>query len=108
MSTPSSPKAFLFSDTQAFVQYGETGPQPQFLFDSQRLKVVLAGLAPGQRIPVHAESLAMYHFLAGAGAMTVGDDQFSVCAGSTVIVLDGAARGLQADTHLTFLAAKVG
>jgi quercetin dioxygenase-like cupin family protein len=108
VSTPSSPKAFVFADTQALAQYGEVGPQPQFLFDSQRLKVVLAGLAPGQRIPEHAESLAMYHFLAGAGSMTVDDDQFSVCAGSTVIVLDGAARGLQADTQLTFLAAKAG
>ena len=108
MSHPASPQALHLADSQALARFGEFGPQPQFLLDSQRLKVLVAGLTPGQEIPSHAESLAMYHILTGAGTMTVNGDQLTVSPGSTVIVLDGATRGLRADTQLIFLAAKVG
>ena len=40
--------------------------------------------------------------------MTVNGDQLAVGPGSTVIVLEGATRGLRAETQLVFLAAKVG
>ena len=108
MSHPASPQALHFTDSQALARFGEFGPQPQFLLDSQRLKVLVAGLTPGQQIPSHVETLAMYHILAGAGTMTVNGDQLAIGPGSTVIILDGATRGLHADTQLIFLAAKVG
>lgn len=84
------------------------GPQPQFLFDSEKLKVLVAGLEPGQQIPAHIETLAVYHFLAGEGVMTVNDEEFAVTAGSTVITPTGAARGMHASSRLVFLAAKSG
>jgi quercetin dioxygenase-like cupin family protein len=108
MSLPDATHAFYFPDSLALVRFGKTGPQPQFLLDSQRLKVLLAGLAPGQQIPPHAEALAVYHVLAGRGVMTVDGEPLPVGPGSTIIALEGATRGLVAETPLVFLAAKAG
>ena len=83
-------------------------PRPQFLVDSERLKVLVVGLEPGQQIPAHPETLAVYHFLAGEGVMTVNSEDLVVTAGSTVITPPGATRGLRAVSRLTFLAAKSG
>ena len=88
--------------------FDSDGPRPQFLVDSEKLTVVVAGLEPNQQIPAHPEALAIYHFLAGEGAMTVNGETFAVAAGATVIAPPGAARGLRAGTRLIFLAAKAG
>ena len=88
--------------------FDSDGPRPQFLVDSERLKVLVAGLEPGQQIPAHPESLAVYHFLAGRGVMTVNHREFAVTAGATVIAPPGSTRGLRAESRLTFLAAKSG
>jgi quercetin dioxygenase-like cupin family protein len=68
--------------------------------------VIVAGLEPGQQIPAHAETLAVYHFLAGEGVMTVDDEELAVTAGSTVITPAGATRGMRAASRLIFLATK--
>lgn len=86
--------------------FGEDSPQPRFLVDSDHFKVILAGLNPGQAIPVHPEALAMYHFLEGSGTMTVNEEQYPVTPGATVIAQNGAGRGIKATTRLIFLAAK--
>ncbi len=101
-------RVLYFPDSQALARFGEAGPQPQFLLDSQRLTVLIAGLAAGQQIPPHPEALAMYHVLAGSGMMTIDGERLAVGPGSTVIALDGATRGLVAETPLIFLAAKAG
>jgi quercetin dioxygenase-like cupin family protein len=44
--------------------------------------------------------------LAGRGVMTVDGEPLPVGPGSTVIALEGATRGLVAETPLVFLAAK--
>lgn len=88
--------------------FDQAGPRPQFLIDSEKLKVVVVGLEPGQEIPVHPETLAVYAILAGSGVMTVDDQAFAVTAGAVVIAPPGAARGLRADDRLIFLAAKSG
>lgn len=88
--------------------FDDDGPRPQFLVDSEKLKVIVAGLEAGQQIPPHAETLAVYHFLTGDGVMLVNDEEFVVAAGSTVIAPGGATRGMRARTRLTFLAAKSG
>lgn len=106
--TPTSLPPTHFPDTVALARFGETGPQPQFLLDSEHFKALVAGLAPGQRIPPHPEALALYHFLSGSGMMTVDGRDIPVVAGSTVIALAGASRGIHAETHLVFLAAKSG
>jgi quercetin dioxygenase-like cupin family protein len=84
------------------------GPRPQFLLDSEKLKVIVAGLEPGQQIPAHPEALAVYHFLAGEGIMTVDGAAFAVAPGTTIIAAAGATRGMRAASRLTFLAAKTG
>ena len=88
--------------------FDDAGPRPQFLVDSDKLTVVVAGLEPGQQIPPHPEALAVYHFLAGEGVMTVNGEPFAVTAGATVIAPPGSARSVRAGSRLTFLAAKAG
>ena len=96
----------FYADTEAQAVFGQAGPQPQFLLDSEHFKVVLVGLEAGQQIPVHPETMAMYHFLEGKGTMTVNDQPYPIMPGATVIALPGATRGMRADTRLVFLAAK--
>jgi quercetin dioxygenase-like cupin family protein len=96
----------FYPDTKAQAVFGATGPQPQFLVDDATFKVIVGGLEPGQRIPLHPESLAMYHFVTGTGTMTVDEEQFPITAGATVITPAGARRGIEAATRLVFLAAK--
>ncbi len=106
MTHNSSKRLNFYPDTQAQAVFGEKGPQPQFLWDEANFKVILGALEPGQQIPVHPESLAMYHFLAGTGTMTVDDEQVPITAGATVITPAGARRGMLAATRVIFLAAK--
>ena len=97
----------LFPDWKELVVYGSDGPRPQALTEGDQFKVLVAGLEPGQIIPQHPEGLAVYHFLEGTGWMTVDDESFFVKPGATVITPDGARRGMQAETRLAFLAARV-
>lgn len=101
-----SVQTVFYPDTKAQAVFGEHGPQPQFLLNDSRFKVLVGALEPGQQIPVHPESLAMYYFLTGTGTMTVSDEQYSITAGATVITPEGARRGIQAETRVIFLAAK--
>ena len=99
-------QAIYYSDLKESVAFSEPGPNPQFLIDSEHFKVILAGLEPGQAIPSHPETLAIYYFLEGSGVMIVEDQEFPVAAGSAIITLAGASRGMRAHTRLIFLAAK--
>ncbi len=96
----------FFAAVGEMAVFDSSGPRPQFLVDSEKLKVIVAGLEAGQRIPAHAEALAVYHFLDGAGVMTVNNQEFAVRAGSTVVAPPGATRGMVAESRLTFLAVK--
>jgi quercetin dioxygenase-like cupin family protein len=98
--------AIFFPAVHELAVFDGDGPRPQFLLDTATLKVIVAGLEPGQQIPAHPESLAVYHFLAGEGVMTVDDEALAVAAGATVIAPAGAARGMRATSRLTFLAVK--
>lgn len=94
-------------DWQAQVTYGEDGPQPTMLMVDDKVKVIMAGLQPGQRIPEHPEASAVYHFLTGSGWMTVDGERLRVTAGTTIVMPAGAARGLEAETQLAFLATRI-
>jgi quercetin dioxygenase-like cupin family protein len=98
----------LYPNWKAKVIFSAEGPQPQVLTEGEKLKVIIAGLEPGQTIPRHSEGLALYHFLEGAGWMDVDGERFTVGPGATVITPAGATRGLEAETRLAFLAARVG
>ncbi len=108
MSDTTPMPAIYFPSTEEQIVFDNDGPRPQFLVDCEKLKVVVAGLEPGQQIPAHPETLAVYHFLTGEGVMTVNGDAFHVTAGATVVTPPGAVRGMRAHSRLTFLAAKSG
>jgi len=97
----------LHPDWQSKVLFSTEGPQPQPLYADDQLKVVLAGLEPGQAIPQHPEGRSMYHFLEGNGVMFVDDEEVEVGPGATLVMPAGSVRGLQARTRLVFLAARV-
>ncbi len=97
----------LCSNWKEKVVYSAAGPQPQILIENEKLKVLIAGLEPGQVIPPHPESLAVYHFLGGTGWMRVDGERFAVGPGATVITLAGSVRGIEAETQLAFLATRV-
>lgn len=100
-------KSILYSNWQEKVVFGTDGPQPEILVENEKMKVILAGLKPGQKIPSHPEALATYHFLEGNGWMVVDDERYAVTAGATVITPEGSARGIEADTQLVFMAVRV-
>jgi len=100
-----TPLVFL-ADWHTAVAYAPDGPQPQILLDGPDVKVILAGLEQGHRLPPHPESQAVYHFLEGVGTMTVNGESFAVKPGSTVIAPAGSTRGLVAESRLAFLAVK--
>ncbi len=100
-------KATLYPNWKETVVFGKDGPQPQILMDDKKVKVILGGLKPGQKIPNHAEAQAMYHFLEGTGWMTVDDEIMPVSAGSTIVMPADTVRGMEAETQLVFLATRI-
>jgi len=96
-------KIELVPDWREKVIFSPEGPQPQPLVVSDRLKSVIVGLCPGQKIPVHPAPTAVYHFLEGTGWMVVDGERLQVRAGATVVVPGGTPRGVEAETELTFL-----
>jgi quercetin dioxygenase-like cupin family protein len=99
--------ATLTANWQDFVKYGDEGPNPQTVLENERVRVIIAGLKPGQRIPVHPEAAAVYHFLEGQGVMTVDGAQFPVQQGTVIVMDAGAQRGMLAETRLVFLAIRL-
>ena len=98
----------LFPDWRELVRYAAPGPQPTLLRDEDGLRVLLAGLERGQRIPPHSERLAVYHALEGRGILTLDGERMPFVAGATVIAPRGSTRGIEAETRLAFLAVRIG
>ena len=92
---------------QDFVKFGDDRPDPQTIVENEHTRVLIAGLKPGQRIPVHPEAAAVYHFLEGQGVMTVDDQEYPVQPGSIIVMSGGARRGLLAETRLVFMAVRL-
>ncbi len=92
---------------QNYVTYGDERPNPQTMIENDRVRVIIAGLKPGQRIPVHPEAAAVYHFLEGQGVMIVDGAQFPIQEGTVIVIDEGAQRGLLAETQLIFMAVRL-
>ena len=95
-----------FADTKSKAVFAAEGPKPQFLIDTPQFKALVVGLEAGGLIPVHPGEAAMYHFLEGAGLMTVGDEAFEIKPGVTIVVPSGMKRGMNAKTRVVFLGSK--
>jgi quercetin dioxygenase-like cupin family protein len=104
MST--TPSQTLYPDWKELVTFASDGPRPHHLIKTGQFTALIAGLEPGQKIPPHPEASAIYHFLEGTGWMIVDDQRFPVKPGATVVVPQGASRGMEAETQLAFIAAK--
>lgn len=100
-------QTLFFADWRDRVIFSAPGPQPQVLHEDDKFKVVVAGLEAGGQIPVHPGSAGVYHFLEGTGQMTVDSESFAVKAGATLLIPDGATRGLLAHTRLAFIAVRI-
>lgn len=96
-----------FPDVKKNAVFSSEGPQPQSLYTEGQLKIITAGLKAGQKIPVHPEGLAVYTFLEGNGWMVVDDTRLAVSPGSTIVTLAGAHRGIEAESQMIFVAARI-
>ena len=58
---------------------------------NDNLSLAEAEIAPGAATALHRHPRAeeIYHVLAGTGSMTLGDEQFSLAAGDTVLIRPG-------------------
>lgn len=93
----------VYPDWEEIVTFGDQGPSPQPLIETDRLKAVVVGLKAGQTVPHHPSTEAIYHFLSGTGTMSIGEETVAVHAGATVVVPNGAYRGINASTDTVFL-----
>lgn len=94
-------------DVRERAAFSPAGPRQQVLLDTDQMKTLVAGLEPGQRIPVHPEGLSVYYFVDGTGWMTVDGERYEVGPGTILVLPDGAARGLEVETRLIFLATRI-
>ncbi len=97
----------FYPNWQEQVAFSAQGPQPKVLFETDKFKVVIAGLEPGQIIPPHPEGAGIFHFLEGTGWMLVGEERFAIQAGATVLSPAGVPRGIEAVTRLAFIATRI-
>jgi len=95
-----------FMDTKAKAVFSSDGPEPHFLIETPKFKALVVGLEAGGQIPAHPGEAAMYHFLEGAGLMTVGTEVFEIKPGVTIVVPSGVKRGMNAKTRVIFLGSK--
>ena len=96
-----------FSNPQEKITFSTDGPQPQSLFAERQVKVIVAGLNAGQKIPAHPEGLSVFQFIEGTGTMIVDGERLQIKPGAVVIAEDGASRGMEAETRLKFMAVRI-
>ena len=90
------------------VSYSSPGPTPHLLVDEPELRVLVAGLEPGGRIPPHPERRAVYTALDGEGFLFLDGVALPFREGAIAVVPDGATRGIEAVTRLAFMAVRIG
>ena len=95
-------------DWHDVVIYSAPGPTPRLLVDEPELRVLVAGLEPGGRIPPHQERRAIYHALDGEGFLFLDGVALPFREGAIVVAPDGSTRGIEAVTRLAFMAVRIG
>jgi quercetin dioxygenase-like cupin family protein len=96
------------ADWRAIVEYSAPGPKPAILHDAPELRVLVAGLEPGGRIPPHPGPQAVYHALDGEGILHLDGTPLPFAAGAIVVAPAGVTRGIEAVTRLAFLGVRLG
>ncbi len=95
-------------DWREVVSYSKPGPTPHLLVDEPELRVLVAGLEPGGRIPPHAAPRAVYQALEGDGVINLDGVLLPFGEGAIVVAPEGASRGIEAVSRLAFLAVRIG
>lgn len=104
MQTQPTPHAqMVYPNWEQAVTFDDDGPKPRPLIESDRPKAVMVGLKAGQSVPHHPSTEAVYHFVHGEGTMSIDEETFTFQAGATIVVPDGASRGITASSDVVFL-----
>lgn len=93
-----------FPSWRDIIEYGTDGPAHKELIKTDSYKAVLVGLEAGQKIPPHPALAASYHVLEGNGQMVVDGKRIGIEQGATVVVPEGVARGIEAESRMGLLA----
>lgn len=71
---------------------------------SERVRVLVVGLEPGQFIPVHSPAVDLtLVVLEGEGRLVIGDREEALAPGAVAFVPAGEARGLKASSRMVAL-----
>jgi quercetin dioxygenase-like cupin family protein/hemerythrin-like domain-containing protein len=90
----------VVANARELASFEADGFRPAVVFESERMKVVLVALEPGQAIDVHAPQVDMaVAVLDGMGEVFAGDRPRAVRAGDLAVVPAGQRRGLRATTE---------
>lgn len=77
---------------------------PRLVHGSDRGRVFLLCLEPGQGLPVRPDSEeVLCCVIEGTVKVSVGEQTFTACAGDFLAVCAGEARGIEAQTRATVL-----
>jgi quercetin dioxygenase-like cupin family protein len=94
----------LYPDLDAEVQIPENGILSRTLHNSDHLKVVIFGFAPGQELSAHtAPMAATIYFVRGEAQLTLGGDVHEVKAGCFVHMPPKMQHGIVARTPVVML-----
>lgn len=94
----------LFQDLAKEVQPPDKGILSRTLFNDDRLKAVLFGIAEGEELSEHTASTpAVLHFLQGEAKLTLGEDTLEAKAGTWVHMPSDLKHSIQATTPVVML-----
>jgi quercetin dioxygenase-like cupin family protein len=95
----------ILTSYRSAVAFRQDRFQPVVLAETERVRVLLMCLEPGQAIPVHRPGIDLtLVVLEGDGMMTTGDREDPISSGTVAVVPAGTARGLRATGRLVALA----
>lgn len=97
----------FFPDVKNMVIFSPAGAHPQNLYTDGRFKLLIAGMEPGQVIPMHPEGFTLYLFLEGAGWMVVDDQRLKVGPGSAIVASAGSMRSIEADATIIYMTVRL-
>jgi quercetin dioxygenase-like cupin family protein len=99
-----TPKYFFVSDLLAEIEIPKQGILSRTLYNDDQVKLVLFGFSEGQELSAHTAPMpASIYFLKGEGALTLGDEQMAVQAGSVAHMTANLRHAIVAKTPLVML-----
>lgn len=82
---------------------------PELLYGSDRARIFLLCLQPGQGLPVRADSEEMLCYVVeGKATLTIGAESLTVCGGDLSAAEAGQVRGIEAQEPTTVLWIHIG